>query len=297
MSAILGIDAAWTSHHPSGVALIRQVESTKWESVRASPSYDEFVGLSKPSDTDRGKVPVHALLEAARRYAETDVKLVVADIPLATKSIDRRRLADDEMSRLFGGKGCSAHSPSPTRPGRISEETRDGFQQNGFRLATSPGKLSNHALTETYPHPALLSLMNAKYRVPYKVNKSKKYWPGLDRQQRLSKIIENLEAILAKLAVIDRIDFGVPKDAPGFSALKPVEDKIDALACAWVGIQVLEGKAMTVGNDEASIWLPADIQVSTRPMDWSALLASDAAASEEFMENVEDLPVQDRSFF
>jgi predicted RNase H-like nuclease len=259
MTAILGIDAAWTSHHPSGVALIRQVELAKWESVRVSCCYEEFIGLSNISETEYGKVPVKALLEAARRCAGTDVKLVVADIPLATKLIDRRRFSDDEISRLFGVKGCSAHSPSPTRPGRISQEIHDGFQQNGFLLATSPGKLSNHSLIETYPHPALLSLTGAKYRVEYKVNKSKKYWPYLDLKERWAKIIENLEAILAKLTVIHGIDFEVPKDAQGFSALKPVEDKIDALVCAWVGIQVLEGRAMAIGNDEASIWLPADL--------------------------------------
>ena len=37
-----------------------------------------------------------------------------------------------------------------------------------------------------------------------------------------------------------------------------------------------------------------DVILSTRPADWSALLAPASAASEEFMEGVEDLPVQDR---
>lgn len=38
-----------------------------------------------------------------------------------------------------------------------------------------------------------------------------------------------------------------------------------------------------------------DIVLSPRPADWSAFLASDCAASDEFMEGVEDLPVQERS--
>jgi predicted RNase H-like nuclease len=297
MSAILGIDAAWTSHHPSGVALIRRVNSAKWKSVRVSSSYEEFLGFPKPQSNDaaRAKVPVEALLETARRFAETEVKLIVADIPLATKPISGRRYADDEISRLFGGRGCSAHSPSLTRPGHISEEIRHGFHRNGFPLATSLGNLSDHALIETYPHPALLFLMNAQYRLRYKVGKSTKYWPGLDQKERLAKIVENLKAIRAKLSVIEGIDFEVPEDTQGFSALKPVEDKIDALVCAWVGIQVLGGRAMAIGNDEASIWLPADLRNSVRPTDWSALLESSAAASEEFMKNVEDLPVQERS--
>ena len=38
-------------------------------------------------------------------------------------------------------------------------------------------------------------------------------------------------------------------------------------------------------------------RVPERPKDWSALLASHAIASAEFMENVEDLPAEERSFF
>jgi antitoxin VapB len=37
-----------------------------------------------------------------------------------------------------------------------------------------------------------------------------------------------------------------------------------------------------------------DVILSARPKDWSGYLASDAVASEEFMEGVEDLPVQER---
>jgi antitoxin VapB len=37
-----------------------------------------------------------------------------------------------------------------------------------------------------------------------------------------------------------------------------------------------------------------DIILSPRPTDWSAYLASKCVASEEFMDGVEDLPVQER---
>jgi len=39
-----------------------------------------------------------------------------------------------------------------------------------------------------------------------------------------------------------------------------------------------------------------EVILSPRPSDWSAYLASDIVASKEFMEGVEDLPVQERSF-
>src|SRR5215469_12324731 len=38
----------------------------------------------------------------------------------------------------------------------------------------------------------------------------------------------------------------------------------------------------------------SDVVLSSRPLDWSSYLSEAPAASENFMEGVEDLPVQDR---
>jgi len=39
-----------------------------------------------------------------------------------------------------------------------------------------------------------------------------------------------------------------------------------------------------------------DVILSARPADWSAYLTSGPVASDEFMEGIEDLPVQEREF-
>ncbi len=39
-----------------------------------------------------------------------------------------------------------------------------------------------------------------------------------------------------------------------------------------------------------------DVVLSPRPQDWSALLASDIRVADDFMANVEKLPVQERFF-
>jgi antitoxin VapB len=39
-----------------------------------------------------------------------------------------------------------------------------------------------------------------------------------------------------------------------------------------------------------------EVILSARPSDWSGYFTSDCVASKEFMEGVEDLPVQERSF-
>jgi predicted RNase H-like nuclease len=57
-------------------------------------------------------------------------------------------------------------------------------------------------------------------------------------------------------STISKIDFSVPREPKSFNALKPIEDKIDALVCAWVGIKVPEGNAVAIGDEEAAIWIP-----------------------------------------
>ena len=38
-----------------------------------------------------------------------------------------------------------------------------------------------------------------------------------------------------------------------------------------------------------------DVILSPHPADWSAFLASDVRTSDDFMENIEDMPVQERA--
>jgi predicted RNase H-like nuclease len=259
MSAILGIDAAWTLRGSSGVALIKQTGTGDWECVAVEASYLEFVRKSgfAPKISLDGTEIAKSLLEAARELTRVPIALVVADIPMARGPIVGRRCADREVLKAFGGQGCSTHSPSPERPGRLSEQFRDGFWEDGFQLATNAGQLTNHALVETYPHPALLSLMNADYRVPYKENRTTKYWPKDDKPTRVKKLLDTLRSIHGGLShEIAGIDFEIPEGSEKFSDLKSIEDRIDALVCAWVGILVLAGKAVPYGDEEAAIWLP-----------------------------------------
>lgn len=67
-----------------------------------------------------------------------------------------------------------------------------------------------------------------------------------------------------------------------------------------------------MSNRSQAVRLPKDFQFSTqevfirkqgdevvlspRPQDWTEYLASGPVASEEFMDGIEDLPVQDREF-
>ena len=43
IACVLGIDAAWTAHHPSGVALVQRT-TTGWSCLAVATSYEAFIG-------------------------------------------------------------------------------------------------------------------------------------------------------------------------------------------------------------------------------------------------------------
>ena len=259
MSAILGIDAAWTPEGPSGVALIRKAFSGGWESVKVEAGYSAFLPqLDRPLlGIERRLIPAQKLIRYAEEIAETSLSLVVADIPLSREPITGLRFADKEVSRRFGKYGCATHTPNSTRQGVLGENFRDLFGRCGFPFVTSAKNFPDRALIETYPHPVLLSLLGASYRVKYKVSKNKKYWPTEEKSSRKINLVRAFREIHGKLSSsISNVNLEIPEKPSSFSALKPIEDKIDALVCAWVGIQVLDGKAEPIGDESAAIWLP-----------------------------------------
>lgn len=265
MPAILGIDAAWTTTEPSGVALVRKAAGF-WECLALAPSYDSFIELGKGepvgwAEVPHGSVPdVPLLLDTARRLCQGPVDVVAVDMPLSTTPIVGRRAADDEVSTEFGSRGCGTHSPSEKRPGRLADRLRTGFESRGYPLVTKaapPG--SSPALIEVYPHPALLSLCRAQYRVQYKVSRARRYWPPpTSPSERRAKLLAQWQEIIVALREhVTGIRLDLPDPANTTSvALKRYEDALDALVCCWVGIEYITGRARPFGDAEAAIWIP-----------------------------------------
>jgi len=195
MQAVLGIDAAWTQGEPSGVALIVD-DGAGWRQIRVAPSYEAFVDVCSGRDVDwrarpsAGPCDPTALLSAAADVLGNSAIVVVAvDMPMATAPIAGRRVADDETSRAFGRNGCAVHSPSGTRPGPIGAALHSGFSRHGFSLATRITRAATTpALLEVYPHAALLRLLDVDYRLPYKIAKSNRYWPGAIADERRANL-------------------------------------------------------------------------------------------------------------
>jgi len=266
---ILAIDAAWTASQPSGVALVQQ-RGNGWRCIALAPSYQSFMEMTAATAIDwavtrfPGSEPdISRLLEAAGELAGRSVDLVTLDMPVARSPFITRREADRAVSREFSSRWCAAHSPTPARPGPLGARISDALSAAGYELATtataSPG---GRQFLEVYPHPALLSLLRRPRRVPYKVSKSRKYWPRESAPGRIRNLLIEFTAIRdALVEVFDGLSLELPEPTTvkRLSVLKRYEDALDALVCAWVGVAYLAGRTVPLGNDDAAVWCPEDV--------------------------------------
>ena len=266
---VLGIDAAWTAHHPSGVALVQRMDS-QWHCVGLAPSYNRFLALPSghprdPATAARGSEPnPDALLLACRQLTGRAVSCVSVDMPLATTPITGRRAADNAVASHFGTRGCGVHSPSVERPGAIADRLRGNLAALGCSLHTTSDNKGLPALIEVYPHVALLALLERDYRVPYKVSRSLQYWKSeqLSPAERIARLLREFRAIRTGLARhIAAIPLIIPEAAEvrTLASLKPIEDMLDALVCAWMGIEHLEQRTSGLGDCDAAIWVPTSL--------------------------------------
>ncbi|HUZ41879.1 MAG TPA: DUF429 domain-containing protein [Acidimicrobiales bacterium] len=268
MTSILALDPAWTATEPSGVALLQLVKD-RWKCVGLSPSYDQFVQLANGVSVDWSKTPsagrpnVDALMDAARKLlGDQSIDLVTIDMPIALTVISKRRVADTEVSRKFGSKGCSTHSPSEVRPGELGNQLTERFNELGYPVATIDTPVGRtFVLAEVYPHPALLQLLGKEFRYKYKIGRVNEYWPEKSPADRRRRIVKNWRKIIDQLDLtISKIDIPLPAkiDLENFpsTSLKRFEDAIDALVCGWIGIKYLEGDCASYGDESAAIWIP-----------------------------------------
>ena len=268
VTTILGIDAAWTPTEPSGAALIR-CHGAQVACLCVAPSYRSFVAAvggapvnwnARPS----GSAPdAAALLAAAEAMAGAEVDVVAIDMPVSTVPLVGRRAAETEVSRRFGSRGCSTHSPLPDRPGPLGAALTNGFLRRGYTVAT----VADHAgtarrLLEVYPHVALLALLRRSYRLPYKAGKSATYWPLLSRSERVQKLLRRYQLIRDALSrELGALPVALPEPGsrPTLSQLKRHEDALDALVCCWIGLLYAAGRASPLGDLTAAVWIPTTL--------------------------------------
>ncbi len=267
MALVLGIDAAWTTGQPSGVALLDAAASGAMCLV-AAPSYAAFLaqanglGIDWQAVQTGGEAPLAELLAASERLAGRAVDVIAVDMPVSRQLIAGRRGADQAVSREFGGRWCAAHTPNSRRPGPVGERLSAACLSLGYPVAsTATAPATPERLLEVYPHPALLALLQREKRVPYKVSRAARYWPEATPAQRRAKILAELRAIAAGLeGELGPLPVAIPSDADSPARLlKTYEDTLDAVISAWVGWLYLQGEAVPLGDEHAAIWCPRSV--------------------------------------
>lgn len=243
---VLGLDAAWTPHHASGVAVVVGKPGA-WRCLAANSSVEALETEANCS----------GLLEAVEGIAGAPMTLASVDMPLALVPIAARRVCDNQISSSFGAYGCSVHSPSSDRPGPVGTDLMRKFADAEYSLAVHGSTFSGRQVLEVYPHIAVMRLLRESYRVPYKIARARQYWPDLGASERRERIRVNLARILAALnEQIADIPLILPPPETGNAALKRFEDAIDAVVCAYVGTRFLQGDCKSFGDHTAAIWVP-----------------------------------------
>lgn len=260
MSVVLGIDAAWTPGQPSGVAVVR-TRGRRWQCVALAPSYASFLALAEGRAVDWRARPVgappdsRALLAAATSLAGAAPDVIAIDMPLATRRIIGRRAADNAISSAYASRGLGVHTPNEARPGPLADAMRLGFGRHGYRVAharTLGG--TPRVLIEAFPHAAAIVLAGADYRVPYKLSRIAQYWPDLSPLARRRALLGHWTTLRRALArTIDGGALRVPSSG-ALAHLKRYEDALDALICAWIGIEYLAGRLRAHGDATAAVW-------------------------------------------
>ena len=90
-----------------------------------------------------------------------------------------------------------------------------------------PWSASPRTYLEVYPHPALIEAFGLDERLPYKKGRVQERRSGLRELERLISTLRTRDVPL----VADRI--AVTDNVRG-TALKEIEDVLDARVCAWV---------------------------------------------------------------
>ncbi|NUO81794.1 DUF429 domain-containing protein [candidate division KSB1 bacterium] len=270
-AVILGIDAAWTVHHPSGVALVELRKRGQPRLLRLGRSYEEFCRAESLQKAHwrkraRGTSPdIAGLLRACEQSTDVPPQVVALDIPLSHRPITQRRACDNLVTSAYGSRWAGTHSPSAQRPGEISNLLAQQLCAAGYDLKTNdslPISTAKRSFIESYPHPAIIELLHLPKRLAYKTSRMAQYWPELTPQARRLHLCRNLNTLRDALAhEIEDVKTFIPSARTllqygGVAALKGMEDALDAIVCAWSGLQFWKGKAVAYGNTEAAIWLP-----------------------------------------
>jgi predicted RNase H-like nuclease len=208
MSTFIGVDLGWYGK-PSGLA-----------SIGLNGAGLSLRDITRLEDTDQ-------ILRWIQSEAGRGGAVVGVDAPLVIRNSTGIRPAERELNRDFRRFHAGCHAANLGRPfaqkvvsfsQRLAEL---GFLEGADMTARKSGRFQ----IEVHPHAASVNLFGLERIVKYK--------RGL-REKRASELRRLRELMLTRLPLLDpSLSLQLPA-VPKAGNLKPVEDQIDAVLCAFI---------------------------------------------------------------
>ncbi|MDT9593980.1 DUF429 domain-containing protein [Nocardioides zeae] len=247
----VGVDLAWGQRGPTGVAVL----------------------------DDRGR-----LLSAVSVGSDDEISAAVADVvdgpcvvafdaPLVVTNATGTREAEKALNRDFRAYEAGTHPTNLSKP-EFADGPRAGRLAARWGLPTDPATPGRRAI-EVYPHAATVALLRLGRTLKYKQSRDRTFSRMRSEMLRLVEGLEQLgrartPLLLARRPVWEELVDAV-EHAGRKSELRAVEDRLDAVVCAYVALLAeREPDRMTVyGTVEAGCivtpTLPEGLTPAPRP--------------------------------
>lgn len=235
MRIFAGIDLAWGDRRDSGVAVLRLQGSHLQEAM--------------PTSTVRTDAEICNCLNVFR---EAEVLVIAVDAPLVVPNETGERPVEREMRRRFARQHAGCHPANrrllgnPPRGERLCHLL---CEELGVAVATAPSRgTACRVVFEVYPHAAMVKLWGLPRILEYKARKGRGIAYRREQMQEYIRLLSRLPA--PHLHLPDWLT-----EIP--ATLKPFEDKVDALFCAWLSARAWSAGGEVLGDlTTGSIWLP-----------------------------------------
>jgi len=208
MPAFIGVDLGWYGK-PSGLASIGLTDGGLY--------LEEVSRLEGPNE----------ILRWIESQAGSGSSVVAVDAPLVIPNDIGIRAAERELNRDFRRSHAGCHAANLSRPfaPNVLSFSRGlsalGFLHGADMMPKEPGRFQ----IEVHPHAAAVNLFDLPRIVKYKRGR---------RDQRASELRRLRRLLASRLPLMDpRVQLKLPV-VPQIGSLKPVEDQIDAVLCAYV---------------------------------------------------------------
>ncbi len=234
-TAFVGIDLAWGERRPSGVAVLTLRDGCLQEAV--------------PTCTVQTDEQICEILGA---FSDAEVLSVAVDAPLIVPNQTGERPVEGLMRQRFARQHAGCHPANRQLlgdPPRGERLCRLLGERLGIRVDTAPPQREPcRVVFEVYPHAGLVKLFSLPRVLEYKARKGRS----------LAYRREQIQEYIRLLATLPKPPLHLPAwTAEIPSVLKPFEDKVDALFCAWLSARAWYAGGEVLGDLETgSIWLP-----------------------------------------